>query len=152
MLELNSHLRKFSLLIDDLKSKSVSNNVRLGGSLVLKLHGLNFSRRSDDLDVIITNPTKEQKEYLSALKFFDVYNDEDRYPDQTNFKFKKDGMYLNILVVDNYKDQPFYLQYMFDDKYYSVVGINEVIKAKKQYKRKKDIEDFLLLKNENFNI
>jgi hypothetical protein len=152
MKELNSHLQKFSLIIDDLKVRSTTNNVRIGGSLALKLHGLNFSRPPGDLDVIITNPTKDQKEYLKALKFFDLYNDEERYPNHTNYKFKKDTLILNILVVDYYIDSPYYLEYMFDNKYYSIIDIKEIIQAKKVYKRKKDIEDFLLLKNENFNI
>ena len=42
--------------------------------------------------------------------------------------------------------------YCYQNKYYGVVSVEEIIDAKKRYNRKKDISDFLLLKNENFNM
>ena len=76
MQELNNYLNVFQIIIDDLVELSPSaKNVRLGGSLILKLHGLNFSRSIGDLDIVITNPTEKQKDYLKALRFFDCEND-----------------------------------------------------------------------------
>ena len=70
MQELNNYLNVFQIIIDDLVELSPSaKNVRLGGSLILKLHGLNFSRSIGDLDIVITNPTEKQKDYLKALRF-----------------------------------------------------------------------------------
>jgi hypothetical protein len=152
MKELDNYLNVFEIIIDDLVLLSPSvKNVRLGGSLILKLHGLNFSRSIGDLDIIITNPTEKQKEYLKALRFFN-YESDTNYINETNYKFKKNGFVLNILVVDDYKLSIVPTYYCFNNKYYGIVPINEVIDAKKGYKRNKDISDFLLLKNENFNM
>jgi len=152
MQELNNYLDVFQIIIDDLAELSPSSkNVRLGGSLILKLHGLNFSRSIGDLDIVITNPTEKQKDYLKALRFFDCEND-GAYLNETNYKFKKNGYILNILVVDPYALPIPSTFYSHNNKYYGIVSINEIIDAKKRYKRTKDISDFLLLKNENFNM
>jgi hypothetical protein len=150
MQELNNYLNVFQIIIDDLVELSPSTkNVRLGGSLILKLHGLKFSRSIGDLDIIITNPTEKQKDYLKALRFFNY--DED-YANETNYKFKKNGFVLNILVVDPYTLSTTPIYYNHDNTYYGIVSIDEIIDAKKRYNRRKDISDFLLLKNENFNM
>lgn len=151
MKELNNYLDVFKIIIDDLTELSPSDpNVRLGGSLILKLHGLKFSRPIGDLDIIITNPTEKQKDYLRALKFFNY--EDDGYVNETNYKFKKNGFVLNILVVDPYKEYITPMYYKYNGTYYGVVSVDEVIAAKKRYNRNKDISDFLLLKNENFNM
>jgi hypothetical protein len=146
MEELNKYLDKFSRIIGDLSDKN--DNVRLGGTLVLKLHGLNFSRPVGDLDVIIVNPTASQRLYLKNLEFFQC---DESYSGQHNFKFKKDNLYLNILLAEipNLKMEPVF--YKHKDVYYKIISINEIIDAKRKYKRTKDLQDFLLLKNENFN-
>jgi hypothetical protein len=152
MKELNNYLNVFQIIIDDLVQLSPSTkNVRLGGSLILKLHGLNFSRSIGDLDIVITNPTEKQKDYLKALRFFNC-KDDSNYGNETNYKFKKNGFVLNILVVDPYTLPIIPIFYCYQTKYYGVVSVEEIIDAKKRYNRKKDISDFLLLKNENFNM
>ena len=151
MQELNNYLDVFQIIISDLTELSPSTkNVRLGGSLILKLHGLKFSRSIGDLDIIITNPTEKQKDYLKALRFFNY--EDDGYINENNYKFKKNGFILNILVVDPYTLPTIPMYYNYNNTYYGVVSINEIIDAKKRYSRNKDISDFLLLKNENFNI
>lgn len=151
MKELNNYLDVFKIIIDDLTELSPSTkNVRLGGSLILKLHGLKFSRPIGDLDIIITNPTEKQKDYLRALKFFNC--EDDGYVNETNYKFKKNGFVLNVLVVDPYTIPTTPIYYNYNNTYYGVVSVDEVIAAKKRYNRNKDISDFLLLKNENFNM
>lgn len=151
MKELDNYLSTFQIVIDDLLGASSTKNVRLGGSLILKLHGLNFSRSIGDLDLIITNPTEKQKDYLKALQFFDVVNN-GAYANEANIKLKKNGYFLNILIVDSYTLPITPVFYQYNNTYYGIVSIKEIIDAKRQYKRKKDIEDFLLLKNENFNM
>jgi hypothetical protein len=149
--ELDQYLSTFELMLDELQTASKNtNNVRLGGSMILKLHGLNFSRPSGDLDVIITNPTEEQKQYLKHLSFFD--QNDTSYPNEMNYKFKKQNLCLNILLVENFEEKIENVFYKHKDKYYNIVPIKEIINAKKRYNRSKDIIDFLLLKNENFNI
>jgi hypothetical protein len=117
----------------------------------MKIHGLNFSRSVGDLDIIVTNPTEKQKDYLKALKFFDIVDDIG-YVNETNIKLKKNGYFLNILIVEPHNEPITPMFYCYKDKYYGVVSIAEVINAKKRYSRSKDIKDFILLKNENFNI
>jgi hypothetical protein len=151
MQELNKYLNTFQIIIDDLTKLSSNTNVRLGGSLILKLHGLNFSRLIGDLDLIITNPNEKQKDYLKALSFFS-YKDHTNYKDEFNYKLKKNNLVLNILETDSPLLPITPMFYYYENKYYNVVSINEIINAKKRYNRSKDISDFLLLKNENFNI
>jgi hypothetical protein len=151
MKELDNYLNTFQVILDDLLDTSSKNNVRLGGSLILKLHGLNFSRSVGDLDIIVTNPTEKQKDYLKALKFFNIVDDIG-YVNETNIKLKKNGYFLNILVVEPHNESITPMFYCYKDKYYGVVSIAEIINAKKRYSRSKDIKDFILLKNENFNI
>jgi hypothetical protein len=151
MQELNNYLDTFKVLINDLiKYSSNTNNVRLGGSLILKVHGLNFSRPIGDLDIIITNPTKEQEYYLEAIKMMGVMND--GYTGIDNIKFKKNSLIINILIIRNHKEYISPMFYKYNGYEYGIVSINEILNAKKQYNRSKDIKDFLMLKNENFNI
>jgi hypothetical protein len=151
MQELNNYLNTFQIIINDLTKLSSNINVRLGGSLILKLHGLNFSRSIGDLDLIITNPNEKQKDYLKALSFFS-YEDHTNYTDEFNYKLKKNNLVLNILETYTPLLPIIPMFYCYENKYYNVVSINEIINAKKRYNRSKDISDFLLLKNENFNM
>lgn len=146
MQELNKHLDTFNIIIKDLSEYQA--NIKLGGTLILKTLGLNFSRPVGDLDLIISNPTKEQETYLKALEFF---NQEEGSPGPNNFKFKKNDLYLNILCVYDTKSTGIVF-YEYNKVKYSLNLINEIIDAKKKYSRKKDMQDFLILKNENFNL
>lgn len=152
MKELDNYLNTFQIIIDDLIDASPAKNVRLGGSLILKLHGLNFSRSIGDLDIIITNPTNKQKDYLKALRFFNHEDEGYNGNNETNYKFKKHTLSLNVLVTDKYSKDIVQTYYLFNNKYYGFVPVQEIIDAKKTYGRKKDINDFLILKNENFNM
>jgi hypothetical protein len=145
MQELNKYLDTFNIIIKDLSE--YQSNVKLGGTLVLKLLGLNFSRPIGDLDLIIFNPTKEQETYLKALKFF---NQGGGSPGDNSFKFKENNLYLNILCVYDTKNTDIVF-YEYNKVKYSLSLINEIIDAKKKYSRKKDLQDFIMLKNENFN-
>jgi hypothetical protein len=145
--ELKTYLQVFYPIIGDL-NKDNTNNIKLGGTLVLKLHGLNFSRKVGDLDIIIYNATPKQQDYIKALSNFRV---DSNYGSQTNIKIKKHDLFLNILLVD----VPIVhenVHYIWNDKIYEIVSISEIIKAKSSYKRLKDVEDLLMLKNENFNL
>jgi hypothetical protein len=151
MQELNKYLEVFHKIIDDLNEirPTHESNVRLGGSLILKLHGLNFSRKSDDLDIILNNTSPFQKDYIKAMSNFRV--DETYGNEDINYKFAKNGLCLNILLVNQLINcSP--ITYKFRSKYYDIVPISEIIQAKARYGRKKDLSDLILLKNENFNL
>lgn len=154
MQELDKYLEVFHKILDDLKELSFttpdgSSNIKLGGSLILKLHGLQFSRKSDDLDVIINNPTDKQKDYIKAMSNFRV--DDTKYFSIVNYKFKKEGLYLNILLANNPVNGGG-LKYKWSHNYYEVNSVLEIIQAKVSYGRPKDLSDLILLKNENFNL
>ena len=154
--QLNQYLDQFNQIILELKKRGIegSNNVKLGGSLMFKVHGLNFSRITDDLDIILTNPTEEQKSYLNLIKVFSILKGNYNY-ENSNYKFTKNGLILNILVInkiyiDGEEENSYETYYKFRNNLYEIVPINEIIKAKKQYDRIKDRNDFLILKKENF--
>jgi hypothetical protein len=152
MKELETYLSTFKTIIDNLiHFNKESKNVRLGGSIILKTYGLNFSRKVGDLDLIITNPNKEQRAYVKGLKINNKLSSSYYYHD--NVKIFKNNLCLNILLVDPcYKNIVNNISYKFGNVEYILVPINEILDAKKSYKRNKDITDFLMLKNENFNI
>lgn len=145
--ELKEYLQVFYPIIDDL-NKDNTNNIKLGGTLVLKLHGLNFSRKIGDLDIVVYNATQKQRDYIKALSNFRV---DSNYGSQVNIKIKKHDLFLNILLADipiTHEN----VYYEWGSKRYEIVSISEIIKAKASYKRVKDMEDLLMLKNENFNL
>lgn len=155
MKELNNYLNTFHPIIDDLKALSPvsdngSSNVVLGGSLILKIHGLNFSRKSEDLDVIINFPTPKQNEYIKAISNFSENNSE--YWGKDNLKFSKNNLYINVLINNTVEVNDFFLQYKWGNKLYDINSVSEIIKAKSLYGRVKDFKDMILLKNENFNL
>jgi hypothetical protein len=150
MKELNEYLEAFSEIIYNLQKESKYENVKIGGSLLLKVHGLNF-RKSDDIDVIIYKPNDKQKERLKILKEFRITNHPSDYFDSDNFKIEKNDLIMNIMSVDE-EPSEYSLKYKFKNRYFNVVGIDEIIAAKKSYSRKKDLTDFINLKNLNFNI
>ena len=155
MQELDKYLDVFSPLIDDLITKNSileeNSNVRIGGSLILKLYGLNFSRQCEDLDIIINNPSKKQKEYLEKIELEKVPISEKYEYTENNYKFTKSGLILNILVTNVFTNDT-RIRYKFNNNYYKLNTIDEIIRAKISYGRPKDRSDLQLLKNENFNI
>ena len=151
MKELNNYLFVFNNILDNLKKlgDETNPNIRLGGSLILKLHGLNFSRKSGDLDVIVDNPTEGQKNYMQGMQAISTSNCGDYSED--SFKVAISGCYMNILIKKPGIVYP-KLYYVYGSTNYSICSIDEIITAKKDYGRKKDLIDFQMLKNENFNV
>ena len=153
MKHLNKHLDAFNAILNKLdKLSTTGNKCRIGGSMALKLHGLKIPRTPDDLDIIISFPSIQQEEYLQLLKPFNYNTNLGFYDDnQYNFRFKKDGMILNILISYNTNSYGNDLFYKHNDQYYPIAPIEETISAKRKYNRLKDLGDFIYLKNNNFN-
>lgn len=138
-----------------------TDNMVLSGSMALKEHGLNFNREIPDLDVAIYNPTAEQLKYIETIKFFS-YNNETAYKNEKVFKFKKDNLVLDLLISDkSISPDSHYLFFKYRSTYYKVAPIKDVVAAKNSYTyaakqgsyiREKDITDFMMLKNDNFNM
>lgn len=157
MQELDKYLDTFNPILKKLNKKNSSDNLKLGGSMILKLYGLNFSRKIEDLDVIITMPSKSQIDYLENLKFFNLLDNKNYNYKQKNYKFEKNNLILNILIVDILNpiitvERSSFIYYKHKNNLYKLVSIREILDAKKMYNRKKDKDDLILLKNENFNI
>lgn len=163
-------IETFKKLIEPLDK---DNNMVISGSCVLKAHGLILNREPQDLDIIVYKPTLEQKKYIeqiSPLQLDDIDYDRpstnvsDAKQIQFSYKFKKNGLIINIIFQET-KEMPVdLLHYLHDGTYYKIQNINEVVKAKREcsyekgegsknlYLREKDIKDFIDLKNSNFNL
>lgn len=155
------YLKTFKELLIHLKDE---NNFIIGGIWALKLHGLIVSRETNDLDLVIYNPTPKQLQVLKALKFFEYHgSSSDEYnisriaeEDRRSFKFKKNDLIIDILLdYDRDFNPNNYLSY----KDFNIQSIEKVMEAKRKYRandqkyvREKDVIDFLTLKNENFNL
>ena len=129
-------------------------NLVLGGTSALVLHGLELGRLIDDIDFIVFKPTQNQLQLLSLFSPFDT-NTYNKY-DKRSFKYDIQGYHINIIVSNT--AMPLNLL-----KYgeYFINAISNVIDAKASYLkgtanglygRLKDFMDCENLKNLNFNL
>lgn len=138
-------------------------NVILGGSAALQLHGLNLSRRVDDLDIIIYKPTEEQMKVLELmepfnLSLFPIYSEFEKSERRVR-KFEIRGVKLDIILEKEIeKPQNLLLFHIHTCFTIPIQSIENVIAAKNSYtlkehtyRRSKDMEDLIDLKNKNFN-
>jgi len=143
----------FSSLIQQLNE----NNIVLGGSVALFLHGINMgNKKIDDLDIIIYNPTQNQEKQLKLLHTFND-NENMKYSSKKIYKFQAKGLVLNIILEKS--DTP---KSLLNWDGFKIQSIQNVINAKNsyiittksgnEYLRKKDIEDLMNYKESNFNL
>jgi len=154
-------------------------NLVLTGSGVLAAHGLVLRREVVDLDVVIYNPTPEQKKYLMDLEPLSVFRfiKNEGYEGRENInliKFKKDGLIIDIFTtLENAPEDN--LCYLYNhyicglptSTLFRVSGVKSICDAKQsyhkkhynsqicrdeKYNRQKDVIDLQNLKNDNFNI
>lgn len=139
------------------------NNVIIGGSAALVLHGLDIGRELMDVDIIIYKPTAEQDTLLNLLMNFDYIKAE--HSPRRAMKLKKDGFFIDIIMERN-SDQPMptdFLLIEISGIAYKIQSVKKVVEAKCSYTlegrsqeptlytRRKDVFDLQLLKNLNFN-
>lgn len=159
---IDNYLNTFSDILSELKK---DDNIVLGGSMAMILHGINIGRDPRDLDIVLYQPTSRQVDYTNTLHNTEVVG-------QKHSPFSKDGeevvrtsleivirngMHLNILS-NSVQLRERYLYY----KGYRIQPIDMIVEAKASYTyksktkgnyiRKKDIEDLQYIKNNNFNI
>jgi hypothetical protein len=134
----NALIRKFEKFIGEINA----DNILIGGTSALTLHGLNLSRPVEDLDIVIYSPTESQKEQLANLKWLSI--EEDGYPTD-NLKISKGHKIINILLEKDEKMPTNLLSY----KGIPIQSISGVIEAKRSYSaRPKDMADYIdLAKN-----
>lgn len=143
-------------------------NLVLGGSNALELHGLEIGRAANDVDLIIYKPTTEQIAFLDMsrqingqrLKF-----DTGDYPLRvTKFIKTLDKKYSLDVIVSNEEIPKDLLSYDFLEGRLRIQSIHNIVKAKAGYLHKvdnrgscwyiseKDSKDLQQLKNLNFNL
>lgn len=163
-MNLAKHLDVFASLIATVQG----DNVAIGGWHSLALHGLNMSRQTKDLDIVIFSPTKEQIAALESVKFFKVVRKDDN-PDHNypiaqcdSVQFCKGGLTVDFLLEPNKPTPEDLLTYTYNGVSYKVQSVQGTIDAKNSFTRKgddgvpvprlKDVLDFLDLKQSNFNL
>lgn len=154
---LDDYFRSFSTLLGNLNDT----NVVIGGMWALKIHGLNILREINDLDIVVYRPTPEQSVIIDTLKAIQGSRRGQPYHNQRSVKVERDGFVLDILIEDKHTPDNLLL-YQYNDWYFKVQNIKEVIDAKRSYSyqdetrggyiREKDVRDIFDLKQANFNL
>lgn len=130
------------------------NNLVLGGSNALMLHGLNLERSPEDVDIIMYNPTPKQLDYIESIKHLNTLDEKSDYGVTNVLKLRaRRGLTtytLDILTVFELLPEHL-LVYEKENVKIKVQDIATVIEAKGNYGRLKDVKDLLALKNLNFN-
>jgi hypothetical protein len=165
---IDRHIKAFESIIFNLTNKC--KNVSIGGTFALDLHGIYLPRTPADLDMIVYQVTQDQYLYLKGMDWArvnsegnDMKEGERDYPNNgcISFKFRRFGMYLNILLDKAPMHPGNTLKYAFYDNghvtYFPINSVKEVVLQKGHmvdkngYVRAKDATDFLFYKNLNFN-
>lgn len=149
---------------DILEVLEKDNNVVLGGSMALQLHGINIGREPHDLDIILYKPTQDQIKYVSGLegreeigKQYSPYSKVNEVERHSLIVIVRKSIKMNIL--SNSEDlKHHYLMY----KGHKVQSVDRIVEAKASYTyqtetkasyiRMKDIIDLQYIKNNNFNL
>lgn len=138
------------------------NNVIIGGSYALALHGLMVDAKPMDIDLVVYSPTPRQMANLNSLSYtfgkpsqissqcstrrsykFDIHGREVDFLIEYDSKINTNEMLQIPLRVSNIG---------IPESFVSVQSIKGVMEARSRYKRTKDYESCLNLKNMNFNI
>ena len=168
--KLDKTISEFSNILSRLNNEG-DNNLVLGGTHAMILHGLKTPRIPGDMDIIIYSPTEKQLETLEVLR--DLMVDKEELFNEYNrisFKFEKkidNVVHTEVYTLDILLEfMPFpenlliYESEIDDTKVrveessirVRVQSIENIIKAKSIYGRVKDLTDFINLKNLNFNL
>ena len=172
MTHIDKYLENFHDIIENLHD----DNVVIAGTHALKIHGLIVNREPGDLDLVIFNPNPWQLTYLDSVYARAVnnnahprYRGDGRPEDQRSIKFAEEDLetgaklYLDILIENNASVPADLLLYKYGNELYKIQNIALNIAAKRSYcpgdrdemslyARRKDMQDFQALKNDNFNI
>jgi len=134
-----------------------ANNVLIGGSLALQLHGLNLDKKPEDIDLVIYKPTPHQEEILDLISLI-VPNptSRDKYT-RRSYKINLGSITLDILVEKHVNIPENLLYYKYQDSIFiKIQSIEKVMEARRSYNeltlRKKDVVSSQKLKELNFNI
>lgn len=131
---INNLLNKLSMkkVIEHLSKLISCEKIIYTGSFPLSLMGL--TEKVKDLDVIVVNPSDDTLLVLDRLHVPYIKTD---YPkDPRQFRIVVEGVSVDIWVDTKTEEC---LEVNYDGTVISIAKINNIIKAKKRYKRLKDI-------------
>lgn len=153
------HLRFYDI------DRTRGDNVVLGGSMILVLHGINIGRECEDLDVVLYQPTPGQLEYIVQLQAVEETSGEHSPISKDGKEIERHSLVsivresLKMNILSNSGDMNTrYLRY----RGYQTQSIDKIVEAKASYTyesqtkgkyiRAKDALDLQYIKNNNFNI
>lgn len=135
-------------------------NLVIGGSLALQLHGLNLGNwHPEDLDIIIFEPTDDQRDKVEVLMKAACATDYLGEPfdkqEIRSWKIEKNGWTMNVIYAFEPKPSDL-LEWMG----FEINRIDNIIDAKlsyssgvkKDFLRRKDMWHLSVLKSNNFNV
>ncbi|MFT6125731.1 MAG: hypothetical protein ACJAVA_000172 [Flavobacteriaceae bacterium] len=135
-----------------LNTLNTEENLVLGGSTALRLHGINTKRIPEDLDIILFSPTMKQFNFLKSIEDFSDFTQDKGYEQVYKFRKVKDNITFTLDVLIEHSAVPQNLLLLKRGKLLiKVQDIDNTIVAKSSYGRDKDLKDMLDLKNLNFN-
>lgn len=143
-------------------------NLVLGGSHALKLHGLEFHREPSDVDLIIYRPTVTQAKFLELVQRNngqkgDFLKNPDYRVRVTKFK-SPNGRYSLDIIISEEETPKNLLSLNLLDIDFKIQSVENIVKAKASYLHKvdgrgsskfisqKDAIDLQNLKSLNFNL
>ena len=108
-----------------------SDNIVLGGSAALVLHGIALPEQPADVDFIIYTPTKEQKQMLKLLSLLCKPNYNSEYC-RRSYKMEVEGKLVDFLIED--KEMPRdLLVHVYYGTFIRVNSIGNIFNAKRGY-------------------
>ena len=151
-------LKTFAPLIALFHTSDTGNNVVIGGSNAILLHGLILGREVSDLDVIIYKPSSTQLKMLSVLesksenlletlkKLLPTFGSCAAAPSvkaksnkplepsltKRSIKYVHNGLTINFLIEDVSPDDN-YLSFAYSGHSYLIQGVAKIVDAKASY-------------------
>ena len=122
------------VLVKVLKQLQPLNNVVLGGSKALELHGIELGRKVQDIDLVIYSPTDEQIKTINTLhSVVGIHTERDSQYAQRSFKVCVDDTVIDILPIKDEKINDGLLTSTVGDMQVKVQSIKNVMRARQKY-------------------
>ena len=132
------------------------NNLVIGGTKALELHGIITPEPPDDIDIIVYNPTKSQLDMLSAYSLIDEDTNTISTVEYGRRSIKIVGSFMKLNFIISHDKLPTDLlssNILFNNLPMKVQSISNIFKAQKSYNnRTKDLIRSIKLKELNFNV
>jgi len=136
-------------------SLSGHDNIRIGGSVALDMHGLKLPNPPEDVDIIIYQPSSEQMSIIQALHNLNVYKFNDSEYIETLDKIviglEHGGKKVDILIDTVNRASEYNVSvFTLSGQEVGIQPVFDIIKAKKDMGRQKDIDQIKSIIDLNF--